>query len=131
MAVFNGYVSHYQRVSPNASRQNHPAPPSSFPSTSSPSSQDANPRAAAIRQIRVGGVEARAAVGRPGAQRIIVHHARGHVGVLIHRRGLEVIKTCRRKGEGTRRGLGFNICKHPLVLKYGWLENPRTEWRFS
>ena len=64
-----------------------------LPQPATVSRPDANPRAATIREVRVGVVKARAAVGRPGTEGIIVHHARGQIGVLIHRRGVEVIKT--------------------------------------
>ena len=82
--------------------------PTMFFGPSATNCPDANPRAATIREVRVGGVKARAAVRRPGAKGISVHHARGQVGVLIHRGGLEVIET---SGAfwGGERGLGFKI----------------------
>jgi hypothetical protein len=81
MVIFHSYATNYQRVPQ--------------PATVSPvSRRDADPRAATIREVCVGVVKARAAVRRPGAQRIIVHHARGQIGVLINRRRVEVIKTC-------------------------------------
>lgn len=89
---------HFSDISANDSWQNHHVLIGRSWSTNQPATSvsrpDADPRAATIRELRVGVVKARAAVRRPGTEGIIIHHARGQIGVLIHRRGVEVIKTC-------------------------------------